>query len=135
MLKQKNKIIEIDGVKYRLGKLDARSASYMAMKTAAVLAPALGSGNGMDVQAAASALPKMSRAEFDEIQTMLLKTVCKLEVAGNTDMPVPVLKSDGSFVDVDMAYDAMTVIRLTAEALMFNIGGFFQGAGLSQTMK
>ena len=49
MLKQKNKIIEIDGVKYRLGKLDARSASYMAMKTAAVLAPALGSGNGMDV--------------------------------------------------------------------------------------
>ncbi len=30
MLKQKTKVIEAGGAKYRLGKMDARSASYLA---------------------------------------------------------------------------------------------------------
>ncbi len=128
MLKQKTKIEEIGGVKYRFSKMDARSASYMAMKAAAILAPSMSSG-GLTVETAAKALPSMSRAEFDEIQTMLLKTVCKLVETNAADMPVPIVKADGSFTDEDLAYDAVTVMKLTTNALMFNIGDFFAGAG------
>lgn len=130
MLKQKTKIEEIGGVKYRFNKMDARSASYMAMKAAAILAPSMSSG-GLTVETAAKALPSMSRAEFDEIQTMLLKTVCKLVETNAADMPVPIVKADGSFTDEDLAYDAVTVMKLTVNALMFNIGDFFAGAGLT----
>ncbi len=130
MLKQKTKVEEIGGVKYRFSKMDARSASYMAMKAAAILAPSM-SGGGLTVESAAKALPAMSRAEFDEIQTMLLKTVCKLVETNAVDMPIPIMKADGGFVDEDLAYDAVTVMKLTANALMFNIGDFFAGAGLT----
>lgn len=136
MLKQKTKVIEAGGVKYRLGKMDARSASYLAMKAAAVIAPALSSVKGMNKQdaitAAANALPSMPREEFDEIQTMLLRTVVKLVETNGVDMPVPVIKADGSFADEDLCYDAPTVMQLSVQALMFNIGDFFQGAGLIQ---
>ena len=130
MLKQKTKVEEIGGVKYRFSKMDARSASYMAMKAAAILAPSMSVG-GLNVESAAKALPSMSRAEFDEIQTMLLKTVCKLIETNAADMPVPIVKADGSFTDEDLAYDAVTVMKLTVNALMFNIGDFFAGAGLT----
>ncbi len=133
MLKQKTKIIEVGGAKYRLSKMDARSASYMAMKAAAILAPTLTSGSALTVESAAKVLPTMSRAEFDEIQTMLLKTVCKLVETNAADMPMPIIKSDGGFVDEELAYDAATVMKLTVNALMFNIGDFFQGAGSTQT--
>lgn len=136
MLKQKTKVIEAGGAKYRLGKLDARSASYLAMKAAAVIAPSLSTIKSMTKQeaitAAANALPSMPRAEFDEIQTMLLRTVVKLVETNGVDMPVPVIKEDGSFTDEDLCYDAATVMQLSVKALMFNIGDFFQGAGLIQ---
>lgn len=136
MLKQKTKVFEAGGVKYRLGKMDARSASYLAMKAAAVIAPALSTVKGMNKQdaitAAANALPSMPREEFDEIQTMLLRTVVKLVETNGVDMPVPVIKADGSFADEDLCYDAPTVMQLSVQALIFNIGDFFQGAGLIQ---
>lgn len=62
---------------------------------------------------------------------MLLKTVCKLVETNAADMPVPIVKADGSFTDEDLAYDAVTVMKLTVNALMFNIGDFFAGAGLT----
>ena len=107
-----------------------------ARASAAVIAPALSTAKGMNKQdafkAAANALPSMPREEFDEIQTMLLRTVVKLVETNGVDMPVPVIKADGSFTDEDLCYDAPTVMQLSVQALMFNIGDFFQGAGLIQ---
>ena len=42
--KQKTQIIEVGGNKYRLSKLDARSASYIAFKSAGIVAPLMGKG-------------------------------------------------------------------------------------------
>lgn len=135
MLKQKNKIMEIGGVKYRLSKLDARSASYLCMKVAAIIAPAISGGAAVTGENMAASLSGMPRKEFDELQTMLLKTVCKLEAAGGTDMPVPILNAAGAFVDTDLNYDAGTVMALTVAAIMFNVGSFFQDPELLQKMK
>lgn len=131
MFKKKTKIVEVGEGKYLLSKLDARSASYLALKAAAVLAPALKSGT-VDVDGIAGILPKMSREEFDEIQTMLLQTVCKLTNINGADMSTPVIRKNGDFVDEEMAYDAQAVIKLTAQALFFNVGDFFGEAGLAK---
>ena len=55
MLKQKTKVIEAGGAKYRLGKMDARSASYLAMKAAAVIAPAVTADHASAPQSSAAA--------------------------------------------------------------------------------
>lgn len=128
--KPKEKIVEIKGQKYRLGKLDARSASYLAIKAAAALAPAVMGGGNLNAATLTTTLPNLPRKEFDEIQTMLLRTAMKLEDANGQLMPVPILREDGQFVDADMAYDVVTVMGLTVQAIIFNIGDFFGDAGL-----
>ncbi len=126
MLKQKTKIVEVGGKPYQLTKMDARTGSYVAFKAAGVLAPAMGSG-----AAIAGALMGMPRKDFDELQSLLLKTVNRLVEAPNgQQIPEPVLTAKGDFVDEALAYDVAAVIKLTIEALMFNVGGFFGEAGL-----
>uniref|UniRef100_UPI0040385BFA phage tail assembly chaperone n=1 Tax=Dialister succinatiphilus TaxID=487173 RepID=UPI0040385BFA len=134
MFKGKTQIVEVNGKKYKLGKLDARSASYLALKVAAVIAPSV-AGRGIDMEQAAKALPSMSREEFDEIQTMILKTVYEIKDAGGTEMSVPIINARGDFVDEDMAYDTSAVITLTVRAMIFNIGGFLQGDALKSVLK
>lgn len=128
MLKQKTKIIEINGVSYQLNKMDARTGSYIAFKVSGVLNTAV---NG-DSEAIGAAVMGMPRREFDELQTLLLKTVNRLVEAPNgQQIPEPVLTVRGDFVDEALAYDPATVIQLTIQALVFNVGDFFGAAGLS----
>lgn len=130
--KPKTKITEIKGVKYRLGKLDARSASYLAVKAAAVLAPAMTARNDKEIVGMlTTTLPSLPRKEFDEIQTMILRTVVKLDDVDGKLLPVPLLREDGRFVDSELNYDVLTVMGLTVQALIFNVGDFFGEAGLS----
>lgn len=129
MLKQKIKNVEVGGKPYQLTKMDARTGSYVAFKAAGVLAPAMESkGSGAAI---ALALMGMPRKDFDELQSLLLKTVNRLVEAPNgQQIPEPVLTAKGDFVDEALAYDVAAVIKLTIEALMFNVGGFFGEAGL-----
>jgi hypothetical protein len=135
MLKQKTKDIEIGGKKYRLTKLDARTASYVAAKIAILVVPLVQGGKKLDVGALGSLLPNLSRGDFAEMQDILLSSVRHLVAAGDNEMPEPILKADGSFVDDELSYDAMTVIGLTANAAIFNIGDFFDAARLGQMAK
>lgn len=47
--KRKTQIIEVGGSKYRLSKLDARSASYIAFKSAGIVAPLMGKGKTTEI--------------------------------------------------------------------------------------
>lgn len=134
MIKHKMKVVEAGGRKYRLSKLDARSASYLAMKVAVILGPYLGQSDSSQAGTAglAKELSSLPRAEFDEIQTMLLQTVALLTDVEGTPMPQPIIRADGQFVDQDMVYDAKTVMMLTVQAAVFNIGDFFGDGGLIQ---
>ena len=76
-------------------------------------------------------LLQVPRKDFDELQTLLLKTVCRLVAAPNgQQLPEPVLNASGDFVDETLGYDAAGVINLTVQALIFNVGSFFGEAGL-----
>lgn len=127
MLKQKTQIVEVAGKSYQLTKMDARTGSYVAFKVAGVLAPSGGKTAEM-----AAALMGMPRKDFDELQSLLLRTVNRLIDNGNgQQLPEPVLTAKGDFVDEALAYDAASVIHLTVHALIFNVGGFFAAAGLN----
>lgn len=129
MLKQKTKTIEVGSKNYQLNKMDARTGSYVAFKLASVLAPLLNSNSSATNIGAA--LMGMPRQDFDELQNLLLQTVNHLVDGSNgQQIPEPVLTAKGDFVDPELAYDAVAVIQLTAQAAEFNIGGFFTEAGL-----
>lgn len=130
MLKQKTEIVKIGEKTFRLSKLNARDASYLALKLAAIVAP--GAASDVDI---AQAVTKIGRVEFDELQTMLLRTVSRMEQAGDVEMPVPIIKADGTFTDEELEYDIPTVFGLTIKAITFNVGSFFQGGALTQILK
>ena len=132
------KFFDYEGKRYKLTKLDADAGSYVAFKLAGVALPLLQGMSGKsfnmaDVKLLSQAISSMSREEFSEVQKILLRTVQKITMAGGVDMPMPVLKADGSYADEEMAMDAKAVITLTIQAALFNIGGFFSGEGPSET--
>ena len=79
-------------------------------------------------QAMSSSSPARLTIDLDA----LAHNFAVLRVAAPGADAAPVIKADGSFTDEDLCYDAPTVMQLSVQALMFNIGDFFQGAGLIQ---
>lgn len=135
-MKVKEKYFDYNGTRYKLTKLDADSGSYVAFKLAGVALPLMSgmSGQGVtagDMQLLSQAITSMNRKDFAEVQKILLATVLKMETSGGVDMPMPILKADGTYTDEELRTDAAAVIALTVQAAIFNIGGFFGGEGLS----
>ncbi len=122
-MKPKTKIIEVNNKKYKLSKLDARTGSYVAFKLAAVIAPALKDNN---VEQALSQVSKLPRAEFDEMQTLLLQTVTEIKDVNGEELPMPLMRN-GAFIDEELTYDVSAVMQLTVQAAVFNVGDFFAG--------
>lgn len=122
-MKPKTKIIEVNEKKYKLSKLDARTGSYVAFKLAAVIAPALKDGN---VEQALGQVSKLPRAEFDEMQTLLLQTVTEVKEVNGEELPMPLLRN-GAFINEELTYDVSAVMQLTVQAAIFNVGDFFAG--------
>lgn len=122
-MKPKTKIIEVKDKKYKLSKLDARTGSYVAFKLAAVIAPALKDNN---VEQALSQVSKLPRAEFDEMQTLLLQTVTEVKDVNGEELPMPLMRN-GAFIDDELNYDVSAVMQLTVQAAIFNVGDFFAG--------
>ena len=122
-MKPKTKIIEVNNKKYKLSKLDARTGSYVAFKLAAVIAPALKDNN---VEQALGQVSKLPRAEFDEMQTLLLQTVTEIKDVNGEELPMPLMRN-GAFIDEELTYDVSAVMQLTVQAAVFNVGDFFAG--------
>ena len=122
-MKPKTKIIEVNNKKYKLSKLDARTGSYVAFKLAAVIAPALKDNN---VEQALSQVSKLPRAEFDEMQTLLLQTVTEVKDVNGEELPMPLMRN-GAFIDEELTYDVSAVMQITVQAAIFNVGDFFAG--------
>lgn len=135
MLKPKTKDIELAGKKYRLGKLNARTGSYIAVKLAMLIAPLFKDKDNIDTDAIARVLPALTKKEFYEIQNALLGTIQKINVVEDKELPEPVLTAGGTFVDNDLNYDLSTVMGLTVHAIMFNVGDFFGEVGLMNLVK
>ena len=139
MLKEKTKDVEINGKKYRIGRLDARTGSYVATKMAMLSIPLVGGKKedqkGIDEEKISKIMTALSQRQFYELQGILLRVVQKLNVVDGNALPEPLLNSSGAFIDHDLDYDIGTVMALTAQTIMFNVGDFFGAAALAKMAK
>jgi hypothetical protein len=125
------KIFEFGGRKWRIGKFDAMTGSYIAYKLMAEVLP-MGLGQQAGIPAPSGGRV-MSKADFLELQKNCLSVCAEMLPAG----PTPVLNEDGTFGVLDLEHDAPTVLALTVQALAWNLSSFFDESlltSLSETI-
>ena len=117
------KVLNYGGREFKIKKMDARTASYLAFQLKSLIP--MGNADGEVVSNAQST---MSRREFFSLQNDCLSACYHVEKAGD----IPVLDEKNNFQDKDLAADARTVILLTINSLAFNVTDFFDAAFLEE---
>lgn len=131
------KDIEVDGRKFRLNKLDARTGSYMTFKLGDILTPLFENVelsslediklSDLNIAKMANTLFKMSEEDFRFVQDNCLQIVDELLGAG----PQKILNKYGEWGVDDIEFDTCLVMNLTIQSLVFNVTGFFKEGLLS----
>ena len=117
----KTKIIELNGYKFKIKKLNAFTASYIAVQIGFSLAGGLiNAGNTNKVDMLQKAISGIDKDKFIEIQKDCLSVVEILNNINGSEMPEALILNN----------DFMTIILLTIEVVMFNVEGFFGEKGL-----
>lgn len=136
------KDIEVNGRKFRLNKLNARTGTYMLLKITKILPPILENINldkldsdnlnfkDLNLTKVLSPIFDMEEKEFTYIQDNCLKTIEELLPAG----PQQVLYNNGQWGASDIEFDMVLVMNLTIQSLWFNLQGFFKGMPFSSIM-
>lgn len=118
---------EFVGRKWRIGKFDAMTGSYIAYKLMAELVPMV---PGLDQMLGVPLPPSgktMSKADFFELQRDCLLVCAEILPAG----PAPVMSEGGTFGVQGLEHDAKTVLALTVQVLVWNVRDFFDESLLS----
>lgn len=141
------KDVEINERTFRIKKFDARTGSFMVFKITKMLAPIVKNLDlkkitdvkeasdvdlgAFDLSTIMNELGSLSEDDFTYIQDRCLKVCSEVLPAGLS----PVLDKNGFFGVTDLEEDTMTVLALTAHAIIFNLTGFFQGSPLQTLFK
>lgn len=119
MKRETYKIFEFDERKFRIGKFDAMTGSYIAYQLMGQFLPM---GLKLDgIPSAPAGSKTMSKSEFIELQTECLKVCEEMLPAG----PAPIINENGSWGIEDIKNDAKTALALTVQSLMWNVADFF----------
>jgi hypothetical protein len=105
---QNHKDVQIGDHRYRIGRFDAQTGSW-------ILALAMAAGSSVVVGS--------TEDEFRSIQNRCLAVCCRYV----EDMPVPVTAGPGKFALDDLQHDHGTVLALTIHAQKFNFDPFLPG--------
>lgn len=126
--------------KFRINKFDARTGSYILYTVMSRFLPSilqLKSGvetitdmskvvNPEDIVSSIT----MSDGEFNKLQNAALQVCEEILPAGAT----PVVDASGNFSVIGLEKEAVAVFVLTAQALVFNLSGFFGEDGLTSLL-
>jgi hypothetical protein len=133
--RETHKIVEISGRRWRIGKFDALTGSYIVYRLLFQMLP-MGMEQMPDVQALN--LPKgrgvMSKQEFMELQMDCLSVCSELVLVGTVESPISVLLN-GVFSREGLQDDTLLVMALTVHALVFNVTSFFEEDALRDMVK
>lgn len=134
------KEFEVGGRKFQVKRFDALTGSYIAFTLFEKILPVIMGNKDQfigsktpDVSAdkfsemLPSTLFKMSREDFTALQKDCLKVCYEVLPAGLT----PVIGANGRWGIIGVDTDTGLILRLTIEALLFNLLGFFKEGGLS----
>ena len=134
------KEFEVGERKFQVKRFDALTGSYIAFTLFEKILPVI-MGNkdkflgtktpDASADSFAEMLPstlfKMSREDFTALQKDCLKVCYEVVPAGLT----PVIGANGRWGIIGVDTDTGLILRLTIEALLFNLLGFFNDGGLS----
>ncbi|WP_295249662.1 phage tail assembly chaperone [Veillonella sp.] len=134
------KEFEVGERKFQVKRFDALTGSYIAFTLFEKILPMI-MGNkdkflgtktpDASADSFAEMLPstlfKMSREDFTALQKDCLKVCYEVLPAGLT----PVIGANGRWGIIGVDTDTGLILRLTIEALLFNLLGFFNDGGLS----
>jgi len=143
----KSKVVKIKDREFSIRKFDARTGSFMLVKVTGLLGPMFknldlnkfkkseGSEDqnddikltDIDISGAISVLSNLSEQDFNYIQEKCLRVCAEMLPSG----PANVLSENGTFGVIGLEDDTMTVMALTAHALIFNVMSFFGDSPLA----
>lgn len=126
------KNIEVDERKFRIKKMDARTASYILFtKGLGLITPLFKNVkvdseedfkiSDLDLSAVSDVLNNISEKDFRFIQDNALQVVYEILDAGEA----PVLNKNGSWGVNDIEFNGALIMNLTIQSLYFNLKGFF----------
>lgn len=135
------KDIDINGRKFRLNKLNARTGSYMLFKLMKILTPVFKNIQqenlkdmkleDLNITEIAESLFGLPEKDFKYIQDNCLQSVQEILGAG----PQKVLDEYGVWGIENLEFDIVLVMNLTIQSLMFNVSGFFKEGLLDSLTK
>lgn len=142
---EKYKDVKINDRTFRIKKFPARTGAFVLIKVTGMLAPLFKGVNisalleskdkpnlsGFDLPGMIEKLCSISEADFNYLQEKCLSVCSEVLPGGIT----PVLNENGTFGVIDFEEDTMSVLALTAHALIFNLSPVFQGAGLGSLLQ
>lgn len=128
------KDIDLGGRKWRVGRFDAMTGSYITMLVLMQMLPM-----GMDEQVGIGSVSKgrslMDKKTFFDVQADCLKICSELQQVGDSVAPIPVMLDDGRWGVGGIEDDMPTILALTIQTLIFNISDFFQEGALNDLTK
>ncbi len=131
-MRQTEKIIEVQGRKFKIKAFDALTGSYIAFTMFEKMLPSGMEGKVLSQVGASSPLPQgrqlMSKKEFFDFQKDCLGVV--YEVLKGRDAPI--IEENGGWGVSDISHNTMLAILLTIHSLAFNVSDFFAGDGLRE---
>jgi hypothetical protein len=128
---QIHKDVEIGEKRYRIQRFKSDDGSFIVFQLMTKMLPGFVAGQ-LNMAGLAQSGASMSEADFRTIQRHCLSVCYRYE--GNstvTEVPLPVMTTNGVFAIKDLEYDLATVLALTIHALTYNFSDFFQGNALS----
>lgn len=120
------KAVEIAGRRWKIGKFDAQTGSYIAYQ---LLVQALPMGIPGLPQIGGNR-PLMPKADFFALQRDCLSVCFEMTNVGGNPVDMPVLMQDGRWAVDGLEKDTALVLTLTGQALAFNVASFFEQMGL-----
>lgn len=126
--------------KFRINKFDARTGSYILYTVMSRFLPSI-----LQIKSGAETITDMSKVvnpedivssitmsdgEFNKLQNAALQVCEEILPAGAT----PVVDASGNFSVIGLEKEAVAVFVLTAQALVFNLSGFFGEDGLTSLL-
>ena len=126
--------------KFRINKFDARTGSYILYTVMSRFLPSI-----LHLKSGAETITDMSKVvnpedivssitmsdgEFNKLQNAALQVCEEILPAGAT----PVVDASGNFSVIGLEKEAVAVFVLTAQALVFNLSGFFGEDGLTSLL-
>jgi hypothetical protein len=109
------KDVQIEDNLYRINKMDARLSCWMFTTLGR-----RATSSGLLL----SALGTCSREEFNELQSLALAVVQRMELRDGVQLPVPILSAAGAVADKFLADKPDFLLRLTSESIMLSIAPF-----------